>query len=114
MVWFDIAYLYLGDYITSQKNKSRPPRPYSQSPATINYTSTSSTDEQQKLEERFGPLLSISYHSLANLALNIRKANPTDHFTTAKCTSRLNGPYNLVHIIEFDNGHRFVVRVPAT
>ena len=78
------------------------------------YTFMSFPDEQQELEERFGPLLSISDQSLANLALDIRKANSTDHFTTAKCISRLNGSYNLVHIIEFDDGYRLVVRIPAT
>lgn len=33
----------------------------------------SSTDEQKELEERFGSLLSINDHSLANLAFNIRR-----------------------------------------
>ena len=64
----------------------------------------SSTDEQKELEERFGPLLSIKDHSLTNLAFIIRKENSTNPFTTAKCISRLNGSYNLVHIIEFDDG----------
>lgn len=74
----------------------------------------SSVDEQRELEERFGPLLSISNQSLVNLAWNIRRENSSDSFTTGKFISRLNGSYNLVHIIEFDDGVRFVVRVPAT
>lgn len=74
----------------------------------------SSTGEQHILEERFGPLLSISDGSLTSLASNIRKATSTDHFTTAKCISRLNGSYNLVHIFEFNDGHILVIRIPAT
>ncbi|RJE18339.1 hypothetical protein PHISCL_09328 [Aspergillus sclerotialis] len=74
----------------------------------------SSTDKQRELEERFGPLLSISEKSLVDLAWNIRRENTNDSFTSAKFISRLNGSYNLVHIVEFDDGVRYVVRVPAT
>lgn len=74
----------------------------------------SSTDEQRELEERFGPLLSISNQSLIDLACNIRRENKNNSFTSAKLISRLNGSYNLVHIVKFDDGARLVVRVPAT
>lgn len=74
----------------------------------------SSTDEQSELEERFGPLLSISDQSLIALAWDIRRKSSRDCFATAKVINRLRGSYNLVHIVEFDDGLKYVVRVPAT
>lgn len=64
--------------------------------------------------DRFGPPLSISDQSLIGLACNIRREISSDSFTDAKLGSRLSGSYNLVHIIEFDDGFRFVIRVPGT
>ncbi|KAK9243771.1 hypothetical protein V1506DRAFT_523382 [Lipomyces tetrasporus] len=74
----------------------------------------SSFDEQRELEGRFGTLLSISDQSLVTLASNVRRRLSGGGLTNGQVISRLNGSYNLVHIVEFDDGVRYVVRVPAT
>lgn len=74
----------------------------------------SSTDKQSELEEWFRPLLSISNQSLISLAWDIRRKSSRDCFATAKVINRLSGSYNLVYIVEFDNGLKYVIRVLAT
>ncbi|KAK9349748.1 hypothetical protein V1523DRAFT_399861 [Lipomyces doorenjongii] len=74
----------------------------------------SSFDEQRELEGRFGTLLSISDQSLVTLASNVRRRLSGGGLTNGQVVSRLNGSYNLVHIVEFDDSVRYVVRVPAT
>ena len=71
--------------------------------------------EKRMLEERFGTLLSISETSLIALASNFReKLSGRPPSSADRVVSRLSGSYNLVHIVEFHDGLRYVIRVPAT
>jgi aminoglycoside phosphotransferase (APT) family kinase protein len=72
------------------------------------------TSEYQRLFDRFGPLLSISSSSLIQLAakarykISGRRPSPKDRHLY-----RRNGGYNLIHVIEFEDGIKYVIRVPA-
>ncbi len=64
------------------------------------------------VQERFGSLLSIPDCSIVALASAIRfKIFGVE--LPSHLVSRLNGSYNLVYIVEFDDGVKYVVRVPA-
>lgn len=67
------------------------------------------------MEVLFGPLLAISDESLVALVSSALKKIP-DKLppSTGRVISRENGSYNLVHIIEFDDDLKYVVRVPVT
>ncbi|KAL9132056.1 MAG: hypothetical protein Q9217_000184 [Psora testacea] len=78
---------------------------------------SSNSSDEEYLQERFGPLLSISSKSLLTLASNTRdriwppgKKGPQN----CRLVSRLFGSYNLVHVVEFADGIKYVIRVPAT
>ncbi|KAE9375799.1 hypothetical protein N431DRAFT_531881 [Stipitochalara longipes BDJ] len=76
--------------------------------------SASKPSEDQRLLDRFGALLSINESSLIQLAAEVRhtisdrKPSPKD-----KHLSRINGGYNLIHVVEFEDGVKYVIRVPA-
>ena len=79
--------------------------------------SRSSDSSEECLQERFGPLLSISTPSLLTLASNVRNrisAQDQEPTENNRLISRLFGSYNLVHIVEFADGVKYVIRVPAT
>ena len=82
-------------------------------------SSTHSSDSSNEgyLQERFGSLLSISHESLIILASTVRDRNwPGSKNCPEKCwvVSRLYGSYNLIHVVEFADGIKYVIRVPAT
>ena len=73
---------------------------------------TSSLDPQ-----KFGSLLEIAHESIISLALKVRNhTSSTQHVPSPKhrLVSRLNGSFNLVFIVEFADGVKYVVRVPCT
>ena len=75
------------------------------------------SSDEEYLQERFGPLLSISPESLLTLASKIRdRIGPQGKERPQNCrlVSRLFGSYNLVHVVEFADGIKYVIRVPAT
>jgi len=82
-------------------------------PCSHNMSPSDSWDEQALLA-RFGPLLSISDESIVSLASAIRHRisgripSPNGHLAT-----RLNGGYNLIYIVQFDDEVKHVIRVPA-
>jgi aminoglycoside phosphotransferase (APT) family kinase protein len=72
------------------------------------------TSEDQRLLDRSGPLPSISSSSLLQLAAKVRhkisgrRPSPKDRHLY-----RLNGGYNVIRVIEFEDGIKYVIRVPA-
>ncbi|PYH92126.1 hypothetical protein BO71DRAFT_458078 [Aspergillus ellipticus CBS 707.79] len=64
------------------------------------------------LETRFGALLNISAESLVSLITDVRRKLTTDKFTTASIIKRIEGAHNLIHIAEFNDKLRYVVRLP--
>ena len=76
--------------------------------------SVSSLEVRQK---RFGPLLDIADESIISLALKVRNQVGCNHHKPSPETrliSRLNGSFNLVYIVDFDDGVKYVVRIPGT
>jgi aminoglycoside phosphotransferase (APT) family kinase protein len=72
------------------------------------------TSEDQRLLGRFGPLLSISSSSLIQLAAEARhKISGRRPSTKDRHLYRLNSGYNLIHVIGFEDGIKYVIRVPA-
>lgn len=75
--------------------------------------------DSKYLAEHFGALLSIGADSLEKLASRIRKScsvGTTAGVDSNDCqlVSRLNGSYNLIHVAEFADGVKYVIRVPLT
>ncbi|RAL00326.1 uncharacterized protein BO80DRAFT_408631 [Aspergillus ibericus CBS 121593] len=66
------------------------------------------------VEERFGALLAINPDALTTLASDIRRKLTTDTFTTATLIERLTGSNYLIHVIEFDDKLRYVIRLPCS
>ena len=90
-------------------------------PAPETLSTVESESSVNNLAKRFGPLLDIDDNSIISLALKIRnqvssKLNLSKHDPSLKhrIISRLNGSYNLVFIVEFDDGMKYVVRLPGT
>ena len=84
-------------------------------------SSTASTSDsvldQEIRAKRFGPLLDIADESIISLALKIRnQVSPEKSEPSPKhqLIARLNGSYNLVFVVEFDDGLKYVVRIPGT
>ena len=80
-------------------------------------TQSSTSSDERYLEACFGPLLSISHRELINLASNLRnRISPKTQAQSIDCrfVTRLNGSYNLVHILEFSDHVKYVIRVPVT
>lgn len=74
----------------------------------------SNSSEDEKLLDRFGPLLFISESSLVYLAANVRqRVSGRIPSSSDKYSYRLNGGYNLIHIIQFGDGVKYVIRIPA-
>ena len=76
-----------------------------------------SISSQESLAKRFGSLLDITDESIISLALKVRNQVSSNHCKPSskhRLTSRLNGSFNLVSIIEFDDGVKYVVRIPGT
>ncbi|PYI03322.1 hypothetical protein BO78DRAFT_375428 [Aspergillus sclerotiicarbonarius CBS 121057] len=65
-------------------------------------------------EERFGDLLTISPDTLATLASEVRQKLTTDAFTTATVIERLTGSNSLIHVVEFDDKLRYIIRLPRS
>ena len=67
-------------------------------------------------EKTFGPLLDITDESIISLALKVRNQISPEHFQPSpkhRLVSRLGGSYNLVFVVEFVDGLRYVVRIPG-
>ena len=80
-------------------------------------TKSSDSSDERYLEACFGPLLSISQKELIDLASNARnRISPKSQAQSIDCrfVTRLNGSYNLVHILEFSDEVKYVIRVPVT
>jgi hypothetical protein len=63
--------------------------------------------------DRFGPLLSITPESLVSLASKIRYQVFGEKTSQGRLLARLNGSYNLIHIVQLDDSVKYVIRVPA-
>ncbi|KAK4159555.1 kinase-like domain-containing protein [Cladorrhinum sp. PSN259] len=75
---------------------------------------SSQTSDELDLET-FGPLLNIPESSLVHLATQIRAADiSTTSSASGRLVRRIGGSYNLVHIIQFDDGFQLIIRIPAT
>ena len=82
--------------------------------AALDVESNSDSDAEY-LAERFGCLLSMGADSLEALAGRIRKSSCSDAYQGhCQLVSRLNGSYNLVHVLDFTDGIKYVIRVPLT
>ncbi|KAI9839045.1 MAG: hypothetical protein M1837_002263 [Sclerophora amabilis] len=76
-------------------------------------SSLDSSDEED-LQSRFGPLLSITAASVVALAGDVRhRISGRRRSLGDELVSRLSGSYNLVYIVRFDDDVKYVVRVPA-
>ncbi|PYH46163.1 uncharacterized protein BP01DRAFT_397375 [Aspergillus saccharolyticus JOP 1030-1] len=74
-----------------------------------------SKPQDEFLDERFGKLFDMSNVALVELALSVRSKHSTDNTqATAKVIEHWIGTYNLIHIVEFSDGLKYVVRVPAS
>ena len=64
---------------------------------------------------RFGPLWTMNDQTLIRLAMDVRSGLLVNHKVELSCqvTSRLNGSFNLVYILEFDDGLKYAVRLPV-
>lgn len=77
---------------------------------------TSSQQDEDREREVFGPLLSINIEAILALASSVRNQIEPEcesHSKHCQLVSRLCGSYNLVHIVEFEDKVKYVVRVPA-
>ncbi|PWY81859.1 hypothetical protein BO70DRAFT_406062 [Aspergillus heteromorphus CBS 117.55] len=63
-------------------------------------------------EGRFGELLDIPSDSIVIVAINTRREFTTNTFTSAALVKRIEGARSLIHIVEFDDKLRYVVRLP--
>ena len=74
-----------------------------------------SSQSSDKLDaETFGPLLSIPEISLVILARTIRADILGITSSSGRLIHRVSGSYNLVHIIQLDDGFKLIIRIPAT
>ena len=64
---------------------------------------------------RFGPLWTMNHCSLIRLAMDVRNSKLTDQEDTVSCRviDQLNGSFNMVYILQFDDGLKYVIRLPA-
>ena len=70
--------------------------------------------EEKLLKDTFGPLLDIDDESIVALVSNkLEKITGKKCPSTGRVVSRNNGSYNLVHVVEFGNLAKYVVRVPC-
>ncbi|KAI9872162.1 MAG: hypothetical protein M1830_002007 [Pleopsidium flavum] len=75
-------------------------------------------DNDEFLAKRFGTVLDISDDALIKLVLNIRAQHADSHrdsleLQSCSVISRLEGSYNRVHILQFADGIKYVIRVPC-
>lgn len=71
---------------------------------------------RRKLQRRrFGPLWTMDNWSLINLAMDVRQSILTtpDNCSSCRVISRLNGSFNVVYILQFEDGLKYVIRLPA-
>ncbi|EEP79400.1 predicted protein [Uncinocarpus reesii 1704] len=70
--------------------------------------------QTNRLEVRFGSLVNITETSLLQLAARFywQRTGIFDPF--GRLIDSLNGSYNIVHIVEFRAGEKYVIRIPAT
>ncbi|MCJ1470984.1 hypothetical protein MMC07_009632 [Pseudocyphellaria aurata] len=70
---------------------------------------------QEVQRRRFGPLWTMDNCSLINLATDVRKSILTTSEDCSSCRviSRLNGSYNVIYILQFEDGLKYVIRLPA-
>ena len=64
---------------------------------------------------RFGPLWAMDHYSLIRLAVDVRNSRLTNHEDCLSCrvVDRLSGSFNMVYILQFDDGLKYVIRLPA-
>lgn len=99
------------------------PTPYTERQGAEPSYSTSTTSSDSLNEEtgqtirvrRFGPLLTIDHKSLIDLAMDVRNSMLTEHEECSSCRviDRQNGSFNLVYILQFDDGLKYVIRLPT-
>lgn len=71
--------------------------------------------EQEIQRRRFGPLWTMNHSSLIRLAMDVRNSMLTKHEDCFSCQviGRLNGSFNVVYILQFVDGLKYVIRLPA-
>ncbi|MCJ1428828.1 hypothetical protein MMC29_006739 [Sticta canariensis] len=64
---------------------------------------------------RFGPLWTMDHYSLVCLAVDVRNSMLTNHEDCLSCrvVDQLSGSFNMVYILQFDDGLKYVIRLPA-
>ncbi|RAL11560.1 phosphotransferase family protein [Aspergillus homomorphus CBS 101889] len=72
--------------------------------------------DDEFVQERFGELMDITNEALVKLAVSVRSKYSTTATTTptAWVLQHWLGTYNLIHIVEFSDGLKYVIRVPAS
>ncbi|GKZ28563.1 hypothetical protein AbraIFM66950_009454 [Aspergillus brasiliensis] len=65
-------------------------------------------------EGRSGGLLAINRDALTSLAVEVRRKQTIDTFTTANVLFRHEGSHNLINVIEFDDKVRYIIRLPIS
>lgn len=71
---------------------------------------------REELERRrFGPLSTMDHYSLISLAMNVRNSKLTNYENPLSCRviDQLNGSFNMVYILQFNDGLKYVIRLPA-
>ncbi|MCJ1239547.1 hypothetical protein MMC14_007544 [Varicellaria rhodocarpa] len=100
--------------LENQTKKLNLTTPHSTSGSTHTIASTTSSEYKT---QRFGPLLDITEESIIPLALKVRNQVSSAQLNPSakhQLISRLNRECNLVFIVKFEDGVKYVVRIPGT
>ncbi|RAK93705.1 hypothetical protein BO79DRAFT_267978 [Aspergillus costaricaensis CBS 115574] len=65
-------------------------------------------------KEQFNDLLTISRVALTTLAVEVRRKQTIDTFTTASVLFCHEGSRNVIHVVEFDDQVRYIIRLPIS
>ena len=92
---------------TTESTHSAPERTYS--------NPFDEVTEEEVQRRRFGPLWTMDHCSLIRLAMDVRNSMLTEHEDCFSCQviDRLNGSFNMVYILQFADGLKYVIRLPA-
>ncbi|PYH56288.1 uncharacterized protein BO96DRAFT_456817 [Aspergillus niger CBS 101883] len=74
----------------------------------------SSTPHPASAAEQLGDLLTINRDALTTLAVEVRRKQTIDTFTTASVLSCHKGSRNVIHVVEFDDQMRYIIRLPIS
>lgn len=87
-----------------------------QSAPEISYPNPMDDTTRRAIQRRrFGPLWTLDNCALINLAMDVRNRMVTNHEDSLSCQviRRLNGSFNVIYILQFNDGLKYVVRLPA-